>query len=262
MSKTKIFISYSHKDESYRRELEKHLSILKRNGDIDTWNDREIIAGENWEGKISEELLNAKIILLLISPDFLASNYCYDIEMKTAIERHNKKEAIVVPIILRHCDWSDTPFSSIQGLPINATPIKEWNDQDKALLNVVEGIKVLLKSANNPDFVPVIIEENELSRIRKKVISAQTLRELREAEFEFYKYKKLFPLTFEVSEFETWIKECIRRETTEKEYFNCYEFECNEKRISCPKQRRGCLKYFLVALFVVIITIFIYFFVL
>src|SRR6187549_735200 len=101
---TKVFISYSHSDEFYCKELEKHLSVLRRDGYIDTWKDRKIIPGEEWNNAISKELLSAKIILLLISSDFLSSDFCYDIEMKTAIERHNSNEAVVIPIILRFCD--------------------------------------------------------------------------------------------------------------------------------------------------------------
>ena len=91
---TKVFISYSHTDENYRKELEKHLSVLKRNGYIDTWTDRELIAGENWGTQIAKEIEEAKIILLLVSSDFLASNYCYDIEMKRAIERHDQEQQL------------------------------------------------------------------------------------------------------------------------------------------------------------------------
>jgi len=264
MDKVKIFISYSHQDEYYRRELEKHLSVLKRNGDIDTWTDRKIVAGENWEGKISAELLNAKIILLLISPDFLASNYCYDIEMKTAIERHNNKKAIVVPIILRHCDWSDTPFSSIQGLPINTIPIKEWNDQDKAFFNVVDGIKVLLKSLNESDFVSEINEKKELSNMRKKVLSAKTLRELKEAEFELDEYKKIFPPTFEISELTGLIKQSIRYEG--QKYQNTYSQQMEMDRTMNSKvakkmyKKNSWLKSYLIVIFVaILIAILVYF---
>ena len=261
MNKTKVFISYSHQDEHYRQELEKHLSILKRNGDIDTWTDRKIIVGENWEGKISTELLNAQIILLLISPDFLASDYCYDVEMKTAIERHNNKEAIVVPIILRHCDWSDTPFSSIQGLPINAIPVKEWNDQDKAFLNVVDGIKVLLKSLNEIGFISENNGKDELSKIRKKVLSAKTERELKAAKFELNEYQKIFPLTFEISELANFINKSIL-------YYGLPSGKVLQGTVLSRgnmvepmdglNRNRGCLKCILIIIFIAIITTIIY----
>ncbi|MBL0286754.1 MAG: toll/interleukin-1 receptor domain-containing protein [Bacteroidetes bacterium] len=117
MDKITIFISYSHEDESYKDKLEKHLSILKRNNIIETWHDRKIIPGEEWDKKIKEELESAQIILLLVSVDFLSSNYCYDIEIKRAVERHEKGEAVLIPIMLRKCDWNETSFSKIQALP-------------------------------------------------------------------------------------------------------------------------------------------------
>jgi hypothetical protein len=100
-----IFFSYSHKDERLRNQLAEHLSTLKNQGVIDDWHDRKITAGTEWEGQIDEHLNTAKIILLLISSSFLASKYCYDIELKRAMERHNADEARVIPIILRSSDW-------------------------------------------------------------------------------------------------------------------------------------------------------------
>ncbi len=94
-----VFISYSHKDESFRKKLESHLAQLKRNGLISIWHDRKISAGKEWKGQIDDALERAKIVLLLISADFLASDYCYDVEMKRALDRHAKGETQVVPII-------------------------------------------------------------------------------------------------------------------------------------------------------------------
>lgn len=141
MNKVNIFISYSHEDESYKDKLEKHLTILKRNNLVETWHDRKIKPGEEWDKKIKDELENAQIILLLISVDFLSSNYCYDIEIKRAVERHEKGEAILIPIMLRKCDWSETSFSKIQVLPKNAKPVKNFEDEDEAFFSIVEGIK-------------------------------------------------------------------------------------------------------------------------
>jgi len=144
MKKINIFISYSHEDESYKDKLEKHLSILKRNGIIETWHDRKIIPGEEWDKKIKEELENAHIILLLVSVDFLSSNYCYDIEIKRAVERHDKGEAILIPVMLRKCDWNDTSFSKIQAIPKNAKPVKNYEDEDEAFYLIAEGIKTAI----------------------------------------------------------------------------------------------------------------------
>ena len=105
----RLFYSYSHKDEELRKELEDHLSLLRRQVVISGWHDRMIGAGEEWRGKLDKNLDEAQIILLLISPSFLASDYCYDIETKRALDRHDKVEATVIPILLRPVDWEGQP---------------------------------------------------------------------------------------------------------------------------------------------------------
>lgn len=137
----KLFFSYSHKDEELKNELEKHLSMLRRQGVISTWYDRKIDAGSTLDKEIDKNLKDSDIILLLISVDFLASDYCYDIEMKEALKMHENKQAIVVPIILRNCDWTSAPFSKLLALPTDGKSITTWSDKDSAFLNVVKGIK-------------------------------------------------------------------------------------------------------------------------
>lgn len=136
-----VFISYSHKDDDLREELDIHLSNLKRQGKIAAWHDRGIGAGEEWKSQIDSKLESAQMILLLVSPDFIASDYCYDIEMQRAIARHDEGTAQVIPIILRPCDWSDSPFSKLQGLPKNAKPVTQWTNRDEAFVDVVKGIR-------------------------------------------------------------------------------------------------------------------------
>src|SRR4051794_23858837 len=106
----KVFFSYSHVDETMRDQLEVQLSMLKRQGVIDTWHDRRIGAGQEIDGSISRNLEDSDIILLLVSPNFLASDYCYDKEMLCAMERHERGEAAVIPVILRACEWHHAPF--------------------------------------------------------------------------------------------------------------------------------------------------------
>src|SRR5215210_4642126 len=113
----KVFYSYSHDDEGFRKELEKHLSLMRRNGEISGWHDRNISAGTDWKDSIDKHLESAKIILLLVSADFLSSDYCYEIEMRRAMKRHQEGKARVIPVIVRNCDWSSAPFSSLQALP-------------------------------------------------------------------------------------------------------------------------------------------------
>jgi hypothetical protein len=121
--------------------LIKHLSMLMRTGVITGWHDRRISAGSEWKDRIDEHLESADVILLLVSSDFLASDYCYDLEMKRAMERHAEGTARVIPIILRNCDWSGAPFGKLQALPKNARPVKSWDDQDEALTDIATGIK-------------------------------------------------------------------------------------------------------------------------
>lgn len=140
----KVFISYAHRDEDFRLELNDHLSNLQRQGLIAGWHDRQIVPGQEWADQIDQALNEAQIILLLVSARFLASDYCHDKEMGRAIERHNAKEAVVIPIILSACDWQGTPFSKLQALPKDAKHIKSWPDRDEAWLDVVRGLRKVI----------------------------------------------------------------------------------------------------------------------
>jgi hypothetical protein len=147
----KLFYSYSHKDEGLREELVKHLTILKRQGVLEPWHDRDIEAGAEWNQEIERHLNEAQIILLLISSDFIASPFCWDKEMARAMERHDAGEAVVIPIILRSCDWKGAPFGKLQGLPKDMKPVRDWSDRDQAFTNVAQGIRIVAeKLAENP----------------------------------------------------------------------------------------------------------------
>lgn len=145
-----IFFSYSHKDEQFLDELIKHLSILQRQGVIAGWNDREIHAGVEWIKEINTHLNRAHIILLLISPDFMASDYCYGIEVAHAMERHHAGEARVIPIILRPVDWREASFGKIQALPKNGKPVTTWGNADEAFADIAKGIKEAIKRLPAP----------------------------------------------------------------------------------------------------------------
>jgi hypothetical protein len=148
--RVEVFYSYSHRDEGLREELQKHLSVLRRNGIIDDWHDRKISPGSEWGSEIDTHLNSAKIILLLVSPDFLASDYCYGIEMKRALERHEAKEACAIPVILRHCDWYGAPFAKLQALPRDAKPVTAWTDTDEAFTDIAKGISRAVGELMNP----------------------------------------------------------------------------------------------------------------
>jgi hypothetical protein len=143
----KIFFCYAHEDEELLNNLKKHLWPSHRQGLIDIWHDRDISAGMEWEHEISQHLNAAHIILLLVSPDFTYSEYCYSIEMKRAIERHERGEARVMPLILRSIDWKGTPFGKLQALPTDGKPVisSAWHDWDEAFLDVAMGIRKVVK---------------------------------------------------------------------------------------------------------------------
>lgn len=136
-----IFYSYSHKDESLKEQLETHLSLLRRRGYINTWHDRCTSPGKEWEAIIDSHLDDADIILLLVSPDFMASDYCYGKELTRAMERHERKEYSVIPVILRPVDWGEAPFARLQALPKDGKPVTAWSNQDEAWLDVERAIK-------------------------------------------------------------------------------------------------------------------------
>ena len=140
----KVFFSYAHADEAHRAALEKHLRLLQRQGLVEGWHDRMIRAGDEWAGQIDAALDAADVILLLVSPDFLASDYCWDVEMKRALERHDAREARVIPIFLRPCDWKGAPFGRLQGLPRDARPVTQWPDPDEAWTSVASGIRAVV----------------------------------------------------------------------------------------------------------------------
>jgi len=136
-----VFFSYSHADEALRDQLEKHLSLLKRQGVIEAWHDRRIGAGENLDKEIDHHVETDEIILLLVSADFIASDYCYDREMKRAMDRHAAGDAIVLPVILRPCDWHGAPFGRLNATPPDGRPITQYPDRDQALLEVSKAVR-------------------------------------------------------------------------------------------------------------------------
>lgn len=144
-----IFYSYAHEDQKLQDALRKHLANLKRQGIITDWYDRDISAGDEWNEEINKHLNSASVILLLISRDFMDSDYSNNVEVKRAMERHEAGEAKVIPIILRPVDWDGAPFSKLQSLPEGAEAVTSWDNEDEAFLNVVKGIRRALKELSN-----------------------------------------------------------------------------------------------------------------
>lgn len=147
--RVKVFLSYSHVDEKFKEKLDIHLAPLKRsNKKLEVWQDRELKAGTKFDEEIKKHLKEDDIIILLISADFINSDYCYEVEMKTAFERMEKKEAVVVPVIVRPCYWKKTPLGDIQALPKDGNPISKYQDEDDAYVEIVESISNIIDNFN------------------------------------------------------------------------------------------------------------------
>jgi CheY-like chemotaxis protein len=136
-----LFYSYAHEDEALRDELNKHLKIMERRGVIRSWHDRKIVAGDGWEGEIDSNLSAADLILLLISADFVNSDYIWSKELAGALQRHERGEASVVPVMLRAVDIEEAPFAQLQGLPSDLRPVTSWPNRDEAWTDVAKGIR-------------------------------------------------------------------------------------------------------------------------
>lgn len=136
-----VFISYAHADRKLREKLEDHLSSLKYSGKITIWQDQEIPAGANWEDLISSHFNEADLILFLVSSSFIASKYCWNKEVQTALEWHRAGTVRVIPIILRPVLWRDTPLGQLQALPTGMKPVTQWDNEDAAFEDVARGIQ-------------------------------------------------------------------------------------------------------------------------
>jgi len=141
---TDIFIAYSHEDLDFKNEFKKFLRPLMRDRLVSIWDDYDIEAGEDWDAAIKERLYGAGVVLLLVSADSLASDYFYGKEVEVSLARHARGEAVVVPVVLRHCDWKNTPLRELEALPEKGRPVVQWASRDEAWQNVVERLRGLL----------------------------------------------------------------------------------------------------------------------
>jgi TIR domain len=141
-----IFCSYTRADESYKNALKTALAVPIRNGEISLWHDRLIEPGEEWDDEIKAQLNSADIILLMVSADFFASDYCQRVEVQTALDRHRDGTARVIPIICRKVLWNRSGLEILQALPTDAKPIKSWTDSDEAYFNIAQGLQRVIGS--------------------------------------------------------------------------------------------------------------------
>lgn len=144
-----VFIIYAREDEPFRAELKKQLLPMERSGMLRVWTDRELIAGDHWEPEIKKQLQNADLILMLVSSDYFDSDYIHAVELREAIERHERGEARVVPVIVRPCAWeTDTVVNSLQVLPTDGVPVNDtrhWHTREAAWVDVVRGVRRTLQ---------------------------------------------------------------------------------------------------------------------
>lgn len=163
----RAFISYSHQDADALDRLHVHLANLQREGRIKTWYDREILAGDILDDEINRELEAADLFLLMVSPDFIASNYCVEQEMQRALERHDAGEARVVPIIVEPCDWAAMPqLRRLKAVPNDGEPISEWANANNAYLNVVQEIRRIVDGQRPNDSEPIVKETAPVSQVK------------------------------------------------------------------------------------------------
>jgi TIR domain len=165
----KLFFSYSHKDEILRNELVNHLRILTRQGVISSWDDRKVLPGDEWDHQIHAQLRAADIVLLLISVDFIASDYCNDVEVRIALQRQDEGNVCVIPIILRAVDWTRAPFSKLQALPTNGKPVTSYADRDEAFLDVAQGIRKVAETLRAQRKQKWEEKQNAVNQYKQKV---------------------------------------------------------------------------------------------
>jgi hypothetical protein len=156
----KVFFSYSHNDETDRNELEKHLAVLKREGLIETWHDRRILAGDDLGNEVDQNLTESNLVLLLVSPDFLASDYCYSQEMQKALKMKSEGVAKVIPIILEHCDWKNTPLKDLLACPQDGKPVSDYPNPNKAFNEITTEIRRVIAE--------ILVKQNKTTKPRLK----------------------------------------------------------------------------------------------
>lgn len=158
----RVFISYSHRDGGILERLRVHLAMLEREGEVETWDDRDIRAGDQIDQTIESAHDNSTVFIPIVSPDFLASSYCYEQEMTTALDKASRGEMTVFPIIAEPCDWLASPLKQFKAAPKNGKPISEWANVNNAYLDIVQELRRLAQEGARPP-----VEPSSLGMVRK-----------------------------------------------------------------------------------------------
>jgi hypothetical protein len=170
-----VFYSYADPDERMRNELDKHLSMLKHQGLIAGWHHHNINAGMEQAVEIYAHLNTAHILLLLVSADFLASDYCYGVEMKRAMERHDTGEARVIPILLHPVDYIGAPFGKLAALPTNGKAVSLWRSRHRAFVDIAQGIRTVAEGMHTQSSVVLSLPSTSTLMSEKKTSPSAVL---------------------------------------------------------------------------------------
>ena len=154
-SPLKAFISYSHQDKEYMKEFKKHLNSLTRKSTIVAWHDKKLVAGDELDAEIKKHLLESDLVIFLVSVDFLTSFNCYEVELKTSLDRAKNGACRIISVIVRPCGWKDTPLKDYVIATEDAKSISEYGDKDAAWQEVVESIeKCVNKFSHDRERIP------------------------------------------------------------------------------------------------------------
>ena len=217
----KAFISYSHKDNDYLEKLKVHLAQVTREGLITEWTDKEITVGENLDASISSALSSSQLFISLVSPDYIASNYCYEKEFSTALKLQGERKIIIIPIIVEPCEWKSTPLGSIKSLPYDGKPVSEWTNANNAFVQVVLEIRKLLSQHRN-NTNPSIDDKSHPIVPTRNYKAEKTFTEVDKLDFKeksFEAIKNYFKLA--IAEFNDLENLQARFLTEEKTVFSC-----------------------------------------
>jgi len=154
---TKCFVSYASPDEEYKNALKNHLQGLINSGYIEYWDGQIIPPGAEWDKEIKNRLNEAEVIIFLVSADSISSAYINNVEFALAMQKLDRKEAIILPVMVRNCDVESSPFNRFMRLPTKDKAISSWKNRDAAYVNVVKGLKNILN-------IKPAYEKNELGK--------------------------------------------------------------------------------------------------
>ncbi len=228
------FISYSHQDTTMLNMLHKHLAQLQRDQIITTWSDNEILAGGKLNQNITSALQISNLFIALISPDYIASNYCYEKEFERALEMEKQGVLTIVPIILEPSDWFSTPFKEFKALPKDGKAVSTWENKNTAFLNIIQNIRKLIESGSNSKKTTSKIESPQLIITRNYRVQKDfdTIEKMEFVEKTFHEVKEFFKRYIE----ELLLIENIKTRTLVDDN---YEFKClliNRNKINTESQ--------------------------